>query len=72
MPHSTYPRLRTPITAYSRRGSVVCLAAGTRVRNVFQAAGQTHFLAMADGHTWNAYYTTEPLDTEPDGAEATG
>lgn len=69
---SMHPRLRIPITAYSRRGSVVCLAAGTRVRNVFQAAGQTHFLAMTDGRTWNAYYTTEPLDTESDGEAAAG
>jgi hypothetical protein len=71
MSHANHPRLRHAITAYTKRGALVCLPAGTRIRHPFRAAGATHFLGSPDGTNWTPYYTTEPFETDP-GSKAPG
>jgi hypothetical protein len=58
-----YAQLQQSIVAFKKGGAEVRLPAGTMIRQPFQAAGATHFLASADGVRWAAYYTTEALQT---------
>jgi len=64
MSNGNLPRLRNAITAYTKRGALVCLPAGTRIRHPFRAAGAMHFLGSQDGTNWTPYYATEPFETD--------